>query len=363
LYLPKKKLGVQIVTLSKYFFCIYLCSTLNANQIPKKYHVDIENIKQLVSGDLKLGSQPKCFGLTKNEQSSYNDIHPFFDMITEKIKQYMSLRTMDDQVLEEMSSHFHPRLGVTSGKLIDFFYDQKKKLETPFEVSLVKIWTLWSPEGRSVLIPCEGGEKSLYPMYGYPLQFIIEMQILGQKDLARLMLSLVPQNNSLKLGSLIAHKKTHGGITTSEWIDKAIAYYKKDDLIKAYYTLDVPKKILQGRGHYRLAKEDKIRMLQDSIFTTRNEWKEAIKSDLSEFNIMYVSTVLTSNSIGILLREKVKRELSYYAMEERCQEIFSQVKHRSWGSAIDGLNCSFILDGESHNKEGIMGSLFVAKNR
>ena len=104
-------------------------------------------------------------------------------------------------------------------------------------------------------------------------------------------------------------------------------------------------------------------MLQNNIFTTRNEWKEAIKNDLNKFNIMYVSTVLTSTSIGLLLREKVRRELSYYAMKERCQEIFSQVKHKPWGDGIAGINCSFILDGESHNKEGIMGSLFVAKNR
>jgi len=130
---------------------------------------------------------PACNGyrfLHKDGSKSFDvDLDSFLRTIAKYLK---------EQNIRGLMPLFHPRTKVTRSALREVFASFKIIYKAPFDVSVFRVWALNTVDGSTKWLSCSDKEVSIYPLYGYPLQFSTWFQLMGQNELARINIAIVP---------------------------------------------------------------------------------------------------------------------------------------------------------------------------
>ena len=144
----------------------------------------------------------------------------------------------------------HPRLKVKEKKILGIMLSQAAKLGKPLEVSYHSIWSLYDKTGAPGLKKCAENKVKLNSLYGYPLQFVAWLQLLGKKDLGRLHLSIVPEDGRWYLASLHATQWTHLKKDFRSWLQEAESDWNNKKYFSAYIKINLASKLIYPNDYF-----------------------------------------------------------------------------------------------------------------
>jgi hypothetical protein len=154
-----------------------------------------------------------------------------------------AIRTKDALVLQPM---FHPRLNTGLFALKEALAKIDATFGGPLDVSIYRLWALNTVDGSAKGLECVDDKVTVYPHYGYSLEFGLWLQVMGQKEVGRIFTTIVPVEDKWYLGSFQSQQWTHAGKDPSAWIDDAAKDVSKGLKESAYVKYDIASKLLES---------------------------------------------------------------------------------------------------------------------
>ncbi|MBI2602906.1 MAG: hypothetical protein HYW48_07615 [Deltaproteobacteria bacterium] len=259
---------------------------------------------------------------------------------------------------KSIADRFHPRLKISQASVQDILTKLSYSLKGPLEVSIYRLWSLESPEERSLLVPCADGEISIYTHYGYSQHYALILQILGQKELGRIFTTIVPQRSTWALGSFHYQTWTHNGKSWKELWEEGQEHFKRKDALMAYLKVDWAKKFLLPNPYFSYEAFEQVQMFQNSMLP-QTLWEKQVKTLLPQWKVRYLGTLLAEEDLGLVLRLEAHAELNSYEMRVECGKVWTALRSRPELRQLGGLRCGFLLNREDGTADGSMGSLYI----
>jgi len=266
-----------------------------------------------------------------------------------------AVRTKDDKALQPL---FHSRLNVSLAALGETFGKLDFTYGAPYDVSIYRLWALNTIDGSPVAQSCPGDQVKVFPQYGYPLQFGLWLQVMGQKEIGRIFISLVPVQSKWVIGAFRTQQWTHAGKDYAEWADLAAKASHASFKQSAFIKYDLAAKLADGGTFVELAVQPDLLKARDAVMTPA-QWSEEVKAAVKGYDVVYVATILVVGGDGILLRLRSAKDLSLEEMTAQCKGIAKNLSNQPWTGQVTGIRCSFLLPGEDPKKDGAMGSLYT----
>src|SRR5690606_13636117 len=144
---------------------------------------------------------------------------------------------------------------------------------------LFKLWALNTVDGSTKALHCDEGRLNLYPLYGYPLQFGVWLQIMGQKELGRIYMTIVPADGKWNVGSLNAQQWTHEGKDFATWTEEALKLSRMGHKPAAWVKFDVSAKLLDGGGFVDIEMRNEVLAARDREMS-QADWEKQMRKVL-----------------------------------------------------------------------------------
>ena len=266
-----------------------------------------------------------------------------------------AIRTKDALILQPM---FHPRLNTSLFALKEALAKIDATFGGPLDVSIYRLWALNTVNGSAKGLECIDDKVTVYPHYGYSLQFGLWLQVMGQKEVGRIFTTIVPVEDKWYLGSFQSQQWTHAAKDPSAWIEDAAKDVSKGYKESAYIKYDIAYKLLDSGKNLKVATADDAAKERDSLFS-RQSFGELIRKLLPDEHVAYTATMLVTDGAGILVRIHSPGEISLVDMKARCRKIADTLTKQTWTSSLAGVRCAYLMPGEKGEFDGGMGSLFV----
>jgi hypothetical protein len=260
---------------------------------------------------------------------------------------------------KKMLPLFHKRMNVKMMQIQTSFNRLNSVYRVPFDVSIYRLWALNTVDGTPNGLSCNQDELTVYPLYGYPLQFGLWLQIMGQLELGRIYISLVPANGRWNIGSFHSQQWTHDSRDFATWDEEGQKNQRMGYPLAAYVKYDIAAKLLNGGGFIDIPMQDHIIKRRDSAIT-KQKWQESIKSILKEWNIAYTATMLVAGGGGVLARIRIDKEISLVDMKKDCNRLAKTLIKQPFHNYLEGVRCSYVLPRENPKKEGLLGGMFLS---
>ena len=254
---------------------------------------------------------------------------------------------------------FHKRLNIGLPVMNQVLTDLNNVYREPFNVSIFRLWALNTVDGSTKALPCDGSRLSLYPLYGYNLQFGVWLQIMGQKELGRIYLSIVPADGRWNIGSFNAQQWTHEGKDFATWSEEAVKQSNMGYKVAAWTKLDIASKLLDGGGFVEIAMRDEILAARNQQMA-KSDWEKKMRAVLKDWDVGYVASMLVTGGAGILVRLKIPAEISAHDVLLDCRKLARTMMKQKWSSYLAGVRCSYIMPKEDPAKEGALGGVFLS---
>lgn len=286
-------------------------------------------------------------------------LDPSFDLsIKDKL-----LKSLEASDADGLLSLFHPRLKeAVRNQVLEALALHQTVLKDPLQASILSFWFLHAKDGAVMDLRCEGVHPqesvTVSTHYGYPFQLALWIQLMGEKELGRVFVTLVPKNGTWVLASFHTQKWTHLGRSPDDWVKEAGLELKEDLKISAYIKLDFAKKLYEGSSRFQTSKKDEIGKKQDSVMS-RSDWEQAIQAQLSSWKIPYMSSIVMEKGVGLFLRVEYAQEVPPVQTQKDCQQIKDDLSKQPWFHRISHLRCGFLIRGEDPKKDGVMGSFLI----
>lgn len=266
---------------------------------------------------------------------------------------------IEAQDSKKLQSFFHPRLGV-SVEIIDKVLSKiTASAVGPLEVSLYKLWALNASQADSKGLYCEDEALTIYPQYGYPLQFALWISFLGKQELSRLFVQLVFAHDKWYIATFHAQKWSHQQKIYENWLAEAKQLAENKKIIEAYSFAEIAKKLTFGSGYYKLEATEQIESWQQSVMST-DQFASSIKKVLNDEKIIHTSPLFAQLGVGLLVRFLLPKELSAVEIRQHCESSLAKLNKEMWfKTTFKGLRCSYTLEGEALDREGRLGSLWL----
>ena len=184
---------------------------------------------------------------------------------------------------------------------------------------------------------------------------------MGQKELGRLHITLVPTKGRWNIGSFHLQQWTHEGKDFATWAEEGEKNLHMDAKSAAFVKLDLAQKLLNGGGYLKINLRDEVIAMRNKASDPK-EWESTISSALVGWNTAYVSSMLVEGGAGILVRISISKEITSDQMVQECQKISAALKSKNLHHHLMGVRCNFLLPKEDPKKDGLLGGLFVAFN-
>ncbi len=262
--------------------------------------------------------------------------------------------------LEKFARHFHPKARVKSdiGEKLKSIISSR--YETPWQFSVFRVWRLNSPTaGKPIFEECpEADGAKIIGAYGYQKQYAVWLQIMGQNELGRLILSIAPDKGKDLIVGFRIQQWTQSGSDWRTWAAKAEAAEAKNESREAYFNYDISQKLIDGRDLV-------VYPVQADVLRKRDEMKnqaklvEEMNKDLGINSIAYVGTLLAKEGSGIFLREYIAKEKPAGELHQLCLKRGHDLKAKSWLRDSQTLRCNFIFKGMDPQKDSQLGGFYL----
>ena len=265
------------------------------------------------------------------------------------------LNTADDKSLLPL---FHPRMNVGLPALASTIAKLEHLIGRPFDASVFRLFAMNTVDGHPGGLACDGEQVTIWPLYGYPLQFGLWLQIAGAREIGRLYAVLVPVDGRWLIGALTTQQWTHDSKDEAAWAEQAAKAAAAGQKMAAFALYDVAAKLVGGGNYMQLARTQALSKARDQLFPAA-DWEREIRRLLKDEDLAYVATMLVSGGAGVFLRPRVPVELSVEAQKRRCEVMATTLAREPWTKDLAGVRCAFLLPKEDPRQDGLQGALYL----
>ena len=169
-------------------------------------------------------------------------------------------------------------------------------------------------------------DKSFYSLYGYDVQFVVRLDVVGKKELGEVYFTLVPKGKTLLIGAFNIIKKTHIEKDYSKWFDSGILTYQSGNMLMSYLELDIAKKMLSvGRPIFSYNNLEKVISTQNQVMSA-SDWEKEVTRLIPKYKIAKLASVFTDKGVGLLIRIRVDKEGSPQELRNKCRYVIAQIR-------------------------------------
>ena len=254
---------------------------------------------------------------------------------------------------------FHQRTNTTLAAIGDTFGRLDLTYGAPFDVSLFRLFAINSVDGTPVGVPCEGDSLSVFGLYGYPLQFGAWLSVMGQKELGRIYVGIVPADGRWNIGSFHVQQWTHAGRDYMAWAKEALEAKGKGHREAAFVKYDLAVKLLEAGNYLELAAKKDLEAARNASMT-QDAWDKSIKGTLKSFDVIHTATLFVEGGAAILVRLRVPGEISVENIKKSCRDIVADLGKNEWTDDLVGVRCGYNLPKEPADKDGVQGGIFLS---
>ncbi|MBC7658776.1 MAG: hypothetical protein H7249_03625 [Chitinophagaceae bacterium] len=260
---------------------------------------------------------------------------------------------------ENLNSYFHPRAKVKSdiGDKIKSIIDSR--YNAPLQYSIFRVWRLRSAEAsKDVLENCpESDGAKIISSYGYEKQYAVWIQIMGQNELGRLILSIAPDKGKDSIVGFRIQQWTQSGDDWRTWAGKGENAKARKSNKEAYLAYDIAQKLVDGKDLVIYPVQNELLKKRDAIFS-QAKLVDAVNSDLGTQSTAYVGTLLAKEGSGIFLREYIAKELPSQTLDNLCTARGQALQKTGWLNVNQGVRCNFIFKNMDPTKDSGLGGFY-----
>ena len=297
----------------------------------------------------------KCRVVDRPLQKQLAQVAPDVLEISKKL-----IASIESKNAQDLADLFHDRLKMNAGSISLLFKKIGVMYGRPVDMALYRLWAIHSQKSAD-LVACKSDELALGPHYGYPLQFGLWLQLLGQRELGRIYASIVMQKNGeWKLGALHLQQWTHKEIDAKGWVKQALDERESGAVLSAYIKLDLAKKLLNGGGYIYPAFSQDVVKTQNALVKEK-DFHLYLKKKFGIEGLVDATSLFATDGAGVSLRLLVEQNLKNSILVSRCEEAIVRIYKNIDSTKLGGARCGYVVEGENYKADGHLGSRFVSK--
>lgn len=266
-----------------------------------------------------------------------------------------AIKDKDARALQPL---FHPRLNTSLAAIQTTYARMGQTYGAPFEISIFRLWAFNTVDGNPKGLECNEDGLKAFPLYGYPLQFGAWLQVMGQNELGRLYIGLVPYSGGWRIGAFQLQQWTHAGKDAAVWAEAGLKSARLGLKEAAFVQFDIAAKLLDGGGFMDINARQEMVSKRDGVLTPP-EWDQRIRAAVKDHEVAYAASMLVTDGAGLLLRLRIPGEIALDTMKGRCQQIAQLLAQSPWAQPLAGVRCAFLLPQEKANLDGGLGAIYV----
>lgn len=270
------------------------------------------------------------------------------------------LNLLNQRNIDALAKEFHERLKMRPSVVEKSLTDFEVSLGKPIQFTLSEVFALNSPTGVTAAISCDRPKDQtlkINPQFGYPLQLSVWIQAMGQKELGRLHIGIVPdRKNQWKVGLWQQFQWTHDQKDFVEFAKMADAYAKENRPELAYVAYSASEKFLLNLGFVEFGAFAEIKDLKDKIMSSE-QFSQKVKALLKDAGIKFVTTNYIEGGLAVVIRKETKEEVSLVQVKEYCAAKAALLaESKEFKGGLTALRCGYVLPKEDPAKDGVLGS-------
>ncbi len=268
--------------------------------------------------------------------------------------------TLKDGNFRRIHTFFHSRSKVKESIGDKLEAILQNRYEKPWQYSLFRAWKIQSQEGnKEIISTCPESEGALIiSQFGYPKQFVLWIQIMGQNELGRLVLALAPEKESLKIVAFRVQQWTQGGNDWEKWLERAQNLKRSNNLKQAYIAFDIAQKLIQTEDLLLYPMRSTIISERDQVMT-QAQALDSVNQAAKTQTIAYVGSLMTREGTGLLIREITSTDLSAHAYKEICEKRGKSLMTDGWLQKGQGIRCNYIAKGMDPTMDSGLGGFYL----
>lgn len=306
--------------------------------------------KELFSDSL---ATPGCKSLDVGPKGGLLKVAPDLDLFIKKILK--GLQTSDAAILAPL---FHKRLRVRESLLQEQFTGFAQTYQKPLDFSVYKTWAFNTVDGSVAGFPCMDGLEA-FSLYGYPLQIGLWVQVMGQLELGRIYIPIVPLEGTWWIGGFHTQQWTHNGKDFTAWHEAAQKSALQSIPEVTWVLYDISAKLLNGGGLIKFPALEYIQNAQAKLMS-KAEFYSSVSAFAKGLKPVYIASILTEDGAGILVRMATPRDLTLPEVTGTCEDIARAMIAKKWNRALAGIKCTYVLPKEDPAKEGVLGGIYLS---
>lgn len=304
-------------------------------------------------------NQPRniCTTISRGSGSELNNLSPKLQDILSTL-----IQKIERQDAKNFKQLFHPRARVKKDIGERIFSILSNRYGRKWDISIFRVWMLQSPQKDKAPFDCKYTDGySPVSRYGYDTQFFSILQILGETELGRIIVTTADTSKGMVITGLHIQQWTHDGHDWVYWTEKGNNYISQNNKLDAYKSYDVAQKLLEGGDFIIYQYLSDILKTRDSIYT-QDELVNKAKKDFNRDDFAYIGTTLNQEGTGLIIRLRLEKELPTDKLQTQCQILGQAMLKKQWLSkGAGGIKCSFLLPDEVSNKDGKLGGLYYSQ--
>jgi len=353
----KNKKPILLLTMLPFILALSLPAfasepSINLNPVDPLENSPKEKMRLAIFG--AEASTPRCALIRTTSKDSVTKLDRDLDQFLKSL--VAGIKSREEINMQPL---FHPRMNTSLAAIGETHARMANVVGLPLEVSIYKLWALNPVDGNTKGLNCDDEGITSFPLYGYPLQFGLWIQVMGKAEIGRIYLSIVPAEGKWHIGSYHFHQWTHAEKDAGTWVREAISARDSGDLIGAYLRFDLARKLLNAGKFLEIPAAIDAEKARESVMTSE-KFLETVRMGATKDDVPFIATLLVVDGIGLLYRVRLTEEISTVDIKKRCREHAINVKKESWAKSITGVRCSYLMPKEAPEKEGALGGIYIA---
>ncbi len=265
------------------------------------------------------------------------------------------INSSDDKALLPL---FHPQIKVKSAQVKVALISIQKISGSKPDATLFRAYGINNISGDSGAVHCAEDGLLLHPLYGHPLQAGVWIQAMGQDEVTRVYVILIPSKEKWLIGAWHVQQWTHAGKDYTAWREEAEGLASRKEDLAAWLYFDITTKLMDGGKFiiFPVAEDiaaERAKVLNGKVIL------DLFAAKLPGEKLVYASSLFSRKGASILLRFGIPGEWSANAIMEHCRAKYKHLSQESWMKSVAGIRCDYVLPKESTQKEGALGGIFV----
>ncbi len=273
------------------------------------------------------------------------------------------LKNFKGEEFSKIHTFFHSRAKVKKSIGDKIQAILAHRYSKPWEFSIFRVWELRHPDKSKSIYQCPQADNSqIISRYGYANQYMVWIQILGQNELGRLLISIAPDTKQeLVIVGFHIQQWTQSGKDWEYWTRQGNERLQEKQPLHAYFAYDVARKLLEGGDFVAYEFKKEITATQETIFS-QAELVRKLQALVPIQSIAYVASALNRDGVGLFVRLRVPSDKSTADLQKECKALGSALIKASWlNPDYSGLRCNFLLPTEVAERDGRLGGFYFTR--